>query len=88
MAGRVPRQVEHLQRPGLVAVLEALVDQARSVSRPIQEDPDLERVGLERARRLEADGLGGAVARDDVRLPGVAEQGRARRALERRDPAE
>ena len=28
----------------------------------VQEDPDLERVGLERARRLEANGLGGAVA--------------------------
>ena len=88
MAGRVAGHVEDLQRAEGVAVADALVDRDRPVLRPVEEDPDLERVGAERRRRLEADGLRRAVAGDDVRLPLVREHGRTGRALERGDAAE
>ena len=83
MAGRVARDVEDPQRADCVAVADALVDRARPVLRPVEEDPDLERVGAQRRRRLQADRLRRPVAGDDVCLPLVREHGRARLALQR-----
>ena len=88
VAGRVAGHVEDLQRAERVAVADALVDRDRPVLRPVEEDPDLERVGAERRRRLQADGLGRPVAGDDVRLPLVREHGRTGRPLQRGQAAE
>ena len=88
MAGRVAGHVEDLQRADRVAVADALVDRDRPVLRPVEEDPDLERIRAERRRRLQPDGLRRPVARDDVRLPLVREHGRAGLPLQRGDPAE
>ena len=88
VAGRVARRVEHLQRPDRVAVRDRAVDGARPVRRPVEEEPDLERIGPERPHRLEAGGLRLALAGDHVRLPRVRQHLRARLALERRDAPE
>src|SRR3954470_8947304 len=66
---RMARYVQDLERPQLVALPERLVDRARPVLRLVEEDPELERVRPEGRGRLEADRLGGTVARDDVGLP-------------------
>ena len=88
MPGRVAGDVEHAQRADGVAVADALVDRDRPMLRPVEEDPDLERIGAERRRRLQPDRLGRPVAGDDVRLPLVREHRRSGLPLQRRKPAE
>ena len=87
-ARRVARDVQHLERADRRPVRHRLVDRARAVLRPPEEDADLERIGPERLRRLQPDRLRPPLAGDDVGLPLVREHGRAGLALQRGEPAE
>ena len=83
------RDVQHLERAERVSLLECLVDRARRVGAEPQRQPDLEGdIRLERAAGQDRHRLRLAVARDDVGLPFVGQDGGAALALQDGEPAQ